>query len=675
MKKFLLLFLFAMAIPMTMMAATITKEINKIRYSLDTTNKTATVIKPENGYSTIYNGTSVVIPATVIYNNEVYNVTAIGEEAFRQKSRLEYVEIPEGVTSIGHGAFSGCKGLLSMTLPNSVTSLGSEAFYDCEGLTSINIPDGVTTIEYSTFLGCKSLTSVEIPNGVTTIGNTAFQGCSRLESVTIPNCVTTIGSSAFYGCKSLTSVTIPDGVTSIENSTFYSCASLTSITIPNNVTSIGNSAFYNCNGLVSLEIGSGVQNIGDKAFSNIVKLQTVTCNATSVPTTNSTAFDGSYIELVTLIVPPEAYDDYYSVEPWMNFGTQLTTKVTANSYTREYGDANPVFEYIVDGTPLNGTPEISCTADATSAPGTYPITISQGTVTNPRIVFVDGTLTITMAPLTITANGYTINEGESMPVFEAEYTGLKNGETEDVVNPVFNCTATDSNTPGYYPINVTATSNNYDITCISGALTIIPTSGNTTIKIGEAGMATFCSPYDLNFSEVTGLKAYIITGYDKFSKRVYAMRAYDVPSGTGLYLVGNPGSYNVPLTTSNSYYINMLVGTLVQTWIEPTDGDLTNLRLTGTSPSNASFKILSEGRNFSANKAYLQIPTYILGNTANAATSFGIVLDDDTNGIEDIMLNSDDSDSEWYTIDGRKLNGKPSARGIYVVKGRKVVIK
>ena len=131
MKKFLLLFLFAMAIPMTMMAATITKEINKIRYSLDTTNKTATVIKPENGYSTIYNGTSVVIPATVIYNNEVYNVTAIGEEAFRQKSRLEYVEIPEGVTSIGHGAFSGCKGLLSMTLPNSVTSLGTYAFDKC----------------------------------------------------------------------------------------------------------------------------------------------------------------------------------------------------------------------------------------------------------------------------------------------------------------------------------------------------------------------------------------------------------------------------------------------------------------------------------------------------------------------------------------------------------------
>ena len=29
----------------------------------------------------------------------------------------------------------------------------------------------------------------------------------------------------------------------------------------------------------------------------------------------------------------------------------------------------------------------------------------------------------------------------------------------------------------------------------------------------------------------------------------------------------------------------------------------------------------------------------------------------------------------WYTLDGRKLNGKPTAKGIYVNGGRKVVIK
>ena len=30
---------------------------------------------------------------------------------------------------------------------------------------------------------------------------------------------------------------------------------------------------------------------------------------------------------------------------------------------------------------------------------------------------------------------------------------------------------------------------------------------------------------------------------------------------------------------------------------------------------------------------------------------------------------------EWYSIDGRKLNGKPDAKGLYIKNGKKVVIK
>ena len=29
----------------------------------------------------------------------------------------------------------------------------------------------------------------------------------------------------------------------------------------------------------------------------------------------------------------------------------------------------------------------------------------------------------------------------------------------------------------------------------------------------------------------------------------------------------------------------------------------------------------------------------------------------------------------WYTINGVKLNGKPTEKGIYIVNGRKVVVK
>lgn len=38
-------------------------------------------------------------------------------------------------------------------------------------------------------------------------------------------------------------------------------------------------------------------------------------------------------------------------------------------------------------------------------------------------------------------------------------------------------------------------------------------------------------------------------------------------------------------------------------------------------------------------------------------------------------MNVDDSNADWYTLDGRKLSGKPTQKGIYVVKGRKIVVK
>ena len=195
----------------------------------------------------------------------------------------------------------------------------------------------------------------------------------------------------------------------------------------------------------------------------------------------------------------------------------------------------------------------------------------------------------------------------------------------------------------------------------------------STISVTSAGMATYCSPYDLDFRNVTNLKAYIITGYDWQSRRVYATRVYDVPAGLGIYLVGDEGIYDVPRGTSTSYYVaNMLVGTLTETIINPTDGDLTNLRLTGSSPKDASFKTFTQPRTFSANRAYLQIPTAILNTSANTVD---IVFDDETDGIDGISQNAENTDNNWFTLDGRKLSGKPSTKGVYVVNGRKVVVK
>ena len=316
MKKNVLLLFVLMLLPVVASAFEGYAVIDGIRYHIITKGKAAEVVQLENGK---YSG-DITIPSTVEYDGVVCNVTSIGEKAFYGCTGLTSVTIPNSVTSIGGYAFWYCTGLTSITIPNSVTSIGDCAFYGCTGLTSVTIPNSVTRIGWYAFYGCSSLTAITIPNSVTSIGDGSFFDCSGLTSVTIPNSVTSIGIEAFWGCTGLTSVTIPNSVTNIGNFAFSGCTGLTSITIPNSVTRIGRRAFQQCTGLTSVTIGNSVTSIGGAAFVNCSELADVYCYAEKVPSTQSDAFQGSYIEYATLHVPDASLEDYKNTAPWSGFG-------------------------------------------------------------------------------------------------------------------------------------------------------------------------------------------------------------------------------------------------------------------------------------------------------------------------------------------------------------------
>ncbi|MBO7458499.1 MAG: leucine-rich repeat domain-containing protein [Paludibacteraceae bacterium] len=331
--KIFTLFLALVASAGTILASN--TQVDGIWYDFDSSTKTASVTyrgsKPST-YSNEYSG-AVVIPASITYNSETYNVTSVGENAFYECRDLTSVTIPNSVTSIGENAFAYCYGMTSVTIGNSVTSIGNSAFYSCASLTSIEIPNSVTSIGDHAFYGCRSLTSVII--GVTSIGDYAFKDCtgltsltlensvesigkqafendSSLVSVTIPNSVTSIGDWAFCycygltsviigakntgrltfsGCSGLTSVTIENSVECIGVSAFASCTGLTSIEIPNSVTSIGEEAFWGCTGLTSIEIPNSVTSIGGHAFYHCRSLTSVTIG-NSVTSIGEYAFYG-----------------------------------------------------------------------------------------------------------------------------------------------------------------------------------------------------------------------------------------------------------------------------------------------------------------------------------------------------------------------------------------------
>ncbi|MBO5015659.1 MAG: peptidase C10 family protein, partial [Bacteroidaceae bacterium] len=130
--------------------------------------------------------------------------------------------------------------------------------------------------------------------------------------------------------------------------------------------------------------------------------------------------------------------------------------------------------------------QLNCTATSTSNVGTYDIVISKGTVTNYNVTYVKGTLTIEKAPLTISGGIYTMKQGDALPELKAEYTGFKNGETEDVMTkkPTLTTTATSSSNPGEYEVTVAdAEAQNYEISYEPGKIIITQTDRIENIEL------------------------------------------------------------------------------------------------------------------------------------------------------------------------------------------------
>ena len=462
-----------------------------------------------NGCSSL---TSIAIPNSV---------TSIGNNAFNWCSGLTSVTIPNSVTSIGNNAFYDCSGLTSIEIPNSVTSIGNGAFYGCSGLTSIIVDSNNT--KYDSRENCNAIIEKEtnkliagcmnthIPNSVTSIGLFAFSGCSGLTSIEIPNSVTSIGNGVFTRCSGLTSIHvddnnpkydsrnncnaiieketnkliagcmnthIPNSVTSIVNYAFNGCSGLTSIEIPNSVTSISAYAFNGCSGLTSIEIPNSVTSIGGGAFNGCSGLTSVKVYAKTPIAITFGTFPTSH-QAMTLYVPRGSKAAYKTAYRWKDFSSFVEFDepftLTANNLEMIYGDVLPEFTYTSEGGTFGGTPQFTCEATSTSPVGTYPIVVSKGTIDNELGTYVNGTLTVTKAPLTITAKSYTIKQGEALPTFEAEYAGFKNSETSSVLTtqPTITTSATSASAPGTYDIIVSgAVAGNYDITYVKGTLTI-----------------------------------------------------------------------------------------------------------------------------------------------------------------------------------------------------------
>lgn len=126
--------------------------------------------------------TSVAIPDSI---------TTISGSAFGDCRNLTNIAVAEGnqnYCSIDCNLYSKDgktlvqyavgKSNTSFTVPDSVTAIGDSAFTNCTKLTSVTLGNSVITIGNDAFAGCSKLTSVTLGNSVASIGGYAFYGCN-----------------------------------------------------------------------------------------------------------------------------------------------------------------------------------------------------------------------------------------------------------------------------------------------------------------------------------------------------------------------------------------------------------------------------------------------------------------------------------------------------------------
>lgn len=219
--------------------------------------------------------------------------------------------------------------------------------------------------------------------------------------------------------------------------------------------------------------------------------------------------------------------------------------------------------------------------------------------------------------------------------------------------------------PGTYTIKVTG-KGNYDGVIDSQNAFKLYLGVDITVPAGE--LVTYYSDETL-YTEEEDAVIYTIT--DVSGTEATATELTIVPANTPflvkntaderktfLFIVTDDGGQLVA-----NYYPGF-TGTLNATTIDASTADQTNYAFNGK-----EFVYVKNAINIGANKAWLEV--------ANAnARALTIVFGEATGVNGELRVeNGEMATATWYTLDGRKLQNIPTKKGVYILNGKKVVVR
>lgn len=234
---------------------------------------------------------------------------SIGNEVFRDKSRLEEIHIPDSVEYIGPRAFdktlwleqkrnvgkennqpvvwkdilidgSACRG--EVALPADIRLVSGWAFANCIGLTHILFESDRIIVENHAFRNCIHLKGITLADGT----EYRLRGLSSFKEE-LPdivrrifndcyNCFKTDDENVLTECTgNITHMILPEGIEAVGSGVFKESNLLTHITFAKSTSIIRANAFEQCKWLEEVQGLKGVKRIERMAFSGCIRLKKI----------------------------------------------------------------------------------------------------------------------------------------------------------------------------------------------------------------------------------------------------------------------------------------------------------------------------------------------------------------------------------------------------------------
>ena len=347
---------------------------------------------------------------------------------------------------------------------------------------------------------------------------------------------------------------------------------------------------------------------------------------------------------------------------------KATVTVTAADQTKGYGDTDPELTYTADG--LVGSDEISGTLGRTDGEDVGNHDINLGSLnagSNYTLILAGNGAKLTITPKSLKDQNIEIGikdyascsvevKQDGVLIADNNYTAAKHATKENTVT-------------------VTGTGN------YAGEVDVTLVSANFEKPADAATDADCCAAAQVSqdMALPEGMVAVMLTGTDP-QKGIASAKTLDyIPAGVPVILMkkddvdGFTGKDITPGATSGTTEVTDAEKAACP--LKVADGNTENLQGYQDYVWFKGELVMVSNTAKPANGTF-----YVKNSTPNSAPRLQIVIGEEEvttslSSIDHSSLTIDHSEGAWFSLDGRKINGQPLKKGLYIHNGKKTVIK